>query len=80
MNVAEVPSLIEIQSTPAGQNGTPLWTRLSTKASCQPEKTENSRVKTILDKRVVDAFPARTIRLGAVNQNNIPNAMRLVLR
>jgi hypothetical protein len=34
----------------------------------------------ILDKNVVDAFPARAIRPGAVDQNNIPNAMLLVLR
>jgi hypothetical protein len=34
----------------------------------------------ILDKNVVDAFPARAICPSAVDQNNIPNAMLLVLR
>jgi hypothetical protein len=34
----------------------------------------------ILDKNVVDAFPARTVCPGAVNEDNIPNALRLVLR
>ena len=37
-------------------------------------------VVAILDKNVVNAFPARTICPGTVNQNNIPNAMLLVLR
>jgi hypothetical protein len=43
----------------------------------------NADVVSILNKNVVDAFPARTIRPGAVNQDNIPNAMvflALVLR
>ena len=34
----------------------------------------------ILDENVVNAFPARTIGPGTVNQNNIPNARLLVLR
>jgi hypothetical protein len=37
-------------------------------------------VETILDKNVVNAFPARTIRPCAVNQNNIPNAMIVIVR
>jgi hypothetical protein len=37
-------------------------------------------VVVILHKNVVNAFPARTICPGTVNQNNIPNAMLLVLR
>src|SRR5271154_954769 len=37
-------------------------------------------VVAILDKNVVHASPARTIRPGAVNQNNIPNATLFVLR
>jgi hypothetical protein len=37
-------------------------------------------VVAILDQNVVDAFPTGTICPGAVNQNNIPNAMLLVLR
>jgi hypothetical protein len=41
---------------------------------------DEADVVAILDKNVVDVFPARTIRPGAVNQNNIPNAMLLVLR
>jgi hypothetical protein len=41
---------------------------------------DDADVVAILDKNVVDAFPARTICPGAVNQNNIPNTMRLVLR
>jgi hypothetical protein len=41
---------------------------------------DEADVVPILDKNVVDAFPARTIRPGAVNQNNVPNAMLLVLR
>src|SRR6266851_5629994 len=35
----------------------------------------NADVVAILNKNVVHAFPARTIRPGAVNQNNIPNVM-----
>src|SRR5882672_9095639 len=34
----------------------------------------------VLDKNVVDAFPARTIRPGTVDQHNIPNAILFVLR
>ena len=37
------------QSVPGGSKrilGTPRWTRLSTNASCQPKKPENSQVKT----------------------------------
>ena len=41
---------------------------------------DDGDVKAILDKNLVNAFPTRTIRPGAVNQNNIPNAMPLVLR
>jgi hypothetical protein len=41
---------------------------------------DDGDVKAVLDKNVVDAFPAGTISPGAVNQNDIPNAMRLVLR
>ena len=37
-------------------------------------------VVAILHKNVVNAFPARTICPCAVNQNNIPNEMLLVLR
>src|SRR4029077_2658424 len=37
-------------------------------------------VISILDENVVNAFPAGTICPGAVNQNNIPNARRFVLR
>jgi hypothetical protein len=37
-------------------------------------------VVAILDKNVVNAFPARTICPGTVNQNKIPNAMLFVLR
>jgi hypothetical protein len=36
-------------------------------------------VVAILNKNVVNALPARTICPGAVNQNNIPNAMLLAL-
>ena len=41
---------------------------------------DDADVVTILDEDVVNAFPARTIGPGAVDQNNIPNAMLLVLR
>src|SRR6266850_5722885 len=34
----------------------------------------------VLDENVVNAFPARTIRPGAVNENNILNGILLVLR
>src|ERR1700680_48315 len=34
----------------------------------------------VLDENVVHAFPTRAIGPGAVDQNNIPNAMLLVLR
>jgi hypothetical protein len=37
-------------------------------------------IKAVLDNCVVDALPARTIRPSTVNQNNIPNAVLLVLR
>jgi hypothetical protein len=36
---------------------------------------DDADVVAILDKNVVDAFPARTVGPGAVDQNNIPNAM-----
>jgi hypothetical protein len=41
---------------------------------------DDADVVAIFDKDVVNAFPAGTIRPGAVNQNNIPNAMLVVLR
>src|SRR5712664_124276 len=41
---------------------------------------DDADVVTVLDENVVNAFPARTIGPCAVNQNNIPNAMLLVLR
>jgi hypothetical protein len=41
---------------------------------------DDADVVAILDKDVVYAFPARAICPGAVNQNNIPNAMLFVLR
>jgi hypothetical protein len=41
---------------------------------------DDADVVAIFDKNVVDASPARTIRPGAVNQNNIPGAMVFVLR
>src|SRR5437899_8071868 len=41
---------------------------------------DDADVVAILAKNVVHAFPARTICPGTVNQNNIPNARRLVLR
>jgi hypothetical protein len=41
---------------------------------------DNADVVAILDENVENAFPARTIRPGPVNQNNIPNAMRFVPR
>src|SRR5712664_152293 len=41
---------------------------------------DDADVIAILDKDVIDTFPARTVRPGTVDQNNIPNAMLLVLR
>src|SRR6266478_7643021 len=41
---------------------------------------DDADVVAILDKDVVNTFPARTIRPSAVNQDNIPNAMVFVLR
>jgi hypothetical protein len=41
---------------------------------------DKADVVAILDKNVVNALPARAICPGAVDQNNIPNAMLLVLR
>jgi hypothetical protein len=41
---------------------------------------DDADVVAILDKNVVNAFPARTICPGTVNQNNVPNAMLFVLR
>src|SRR5438128_4587286 len=41
---------------------------------------DDADVIAILDKNVVNAFPAGTICPGAVNQNNIPNAVLFVLR
>jgi hypothetical protein len=41
---------------------------------------DDADVEAIFDKNVVNALPARTICPGAVNQNDIPNAMLLVLR
>src|SRR5439155_23079674 len=37
-------------------------------------------VEAILNQNIVNALPARTICPGAVNQNNIPNPRRFVLR
>jgi hypothetical protein len=39
---------------------------------------DDADVEAIRDKNVVDAFPARTVRPGPVNQNNILNAMIFV--
>ena len=41
---------------------------------------DDADVIAILDKDVVNAFLAGTIGPGAVNQNNVPNAMVFVLR
>ena len=41
---------------------------------------DDADVVAILDKDVVNAFPARTICPGAVNQNNIPNDVLVGLR
>src|ERR1700740_3247918 len=41
---------------------------------------EDADVVAVLAKNVAHAFPARTIGPGAVDQNNIPNAMLFVLR
>src|SRR6266567_8133382 len=40
---------------------------------------DDADVVAILDKDVIDAFPASTICPGTVNQNNVPNAMVLIL-
>ena len=40
---------------------------------------DDADVVAILDKNVIDAFPARTICPGTVHQNNIPNAMIFVV-
>jgi hypothetical protein len=40
---------------------------------------DDADVKAIFDKNVVNALPAGTICPGAVNQNDIPNAMLFVL-
>jgi hypothetical protein len=40
---------------------------------------DNADVVAILDKDFVNTLPARIICPGAVNQNNIPNSMLLVL-
>jgi hypothetical protein len=40
---------------------------------------DDGDVVAVLDENVVNAFPARAICPGAVNQNNIPNAMLAVL-
>ena len=37
-------------------------------------------VKSVFCENLVNAFPARTICPDAVNQDNIPSAMRMVLR
>jgi hypothetical protein len=39
----------------------------------------NADVVAIFDKNVVDAFPARAFCPGTVNENNIPNAMIVVV-
>jgi hypothetical protein len=41
---------------------------------------DDADVVAIFDKNVVDAFPARTVCPGAVDQNNIPDATVFVLR
>jgi hypothetical protein len=41
---------------------------------------DDANVVAILNEDVVNAFPARTIRPGAVDENNIPNVMLSVLR
>ena len=41
---------------------------------------DDADVVAILDKNVVNAFPAGTICPGTVDQHNIPNATRFVLR
>jgi hypothetical protein len=41
---------------------------------------DDADVEAIFDKNVANALPARTICPGAVNQNDIPNAMLFVLR
>jgi hypothetical protein len=37
-----------------------------------------AKIAGFLDQNIVNAFPARTICPGTLNQNNIPNAMLLV--
>ena len=41
---------------------------------------DNADVIAIPNKNVVDTFPAGAVGPGAVNQNNVTNAMRFVLR
>src|ERR1017187_3994565 len=41
---------------------------------------DDADVVATLDQNVINAFPARTIRPGAVNQNDIPDTMAFVLR
>jgi len=41
---------------------------------------DDADVVAILNKNVVNAFPAGTIGPGTVNQNNVPNAMLFILR
>ena len=41
---------------------------------------DDADVVAILNKNVVNAFPAGTICPGTVNQNNVPNAMLFILR
>ena len=40
---------------------------------------DDADVVAILDENVVNAFPAGTIYPSAVNQNNIPNAIQVLL-
>jgi hypothetical protein len=40
---------------------------------------DDADVVAVLDENVVNAFPARTICPGTMHQNNIPNAMLLLL-
>ena len=41
---------------------------------------DDADIVAVLDENVVYAFPTRTISPGAVDQNNIPNAILFVLR
>jgi hypothetical protein len=41
---------------------------------------DDADVVAVLDKDVVNTFPARTIYPGAVDQNNIPNSLLFLLR